>query len=104
MLTGAALACMPFPAMAGEHRSRAVAREFQREHPCPSTGKPSEACPAYRKDHIIPLACGGPDAVSNFQWQTVSDDCPLCLLRSDSLTVSSELLPASWELRVAVSA
>jgi hypothetical protein len=27
----------------------------------------------YRKDHIKPLACGGPDAVWNLQWQTVRD-------------------------------
>jgi len=60
-------------ASASEHRSRAVTREFQREHPCPSTGRTSGACPGYRKDHIVPLACGGPDAVSNLQWQTISD-------------------------------
>ena len=58
---------------ASEHRSRAVAREFQREHPCPSTGLPSGACPGYWKVHIVPLACGGPDAVSNLQWQTIAD-------------------------------
>jgi hypothetical protein len=58
---------------AREHRSREVTREFQREHPCPSTGKPSGACPGFRKDHVVPLACGGPDAVSNLQWQTVAD-------------------------------
>src|SRR5690242_4409979 len=56
---------------AREHRSRAVTREFQREHPCPFTGKTSGACPGYRKDHVVPLACGGHDAVSNMQWQTV---------------------------------
>jgi hypothetical protein len=60
-------------ASANEHRSRAVAREFEREHPCPSTGLPTGACPGYRKDHIVPLACGGPDAVSNLQWQTIAD-------------------------------
>jgi hypothetical protein len=31
------------------------------------------ACPGYRKDHIKPLACGGPDAVWNSQWQTVPE-------------------------------
>jgi hypothetical protein len=50
---------------AREYRSREVTREFQREHPCPSTGRTSGACPGYRKDHIKPLACGGPDAVWN---------------------------------------
>jgi hypothetical protein len=25
------------------------------------------------KDHIVPLACGGPHAVSNLQWQTIRD-------------------------------
>jgi hypothetical protein len=56
-----------------EYRSREVTREFQREHPCPSTGRTSGACPGYRKDHVEPLACGGPDAVSNMQWQTIAD-------------------------------
>jgi hypothetical protein len=60
-------------ASASEHRSRAVAREFQRAHPCPSTGLTSGACPGYWRDHIVPLACGGPDAVSNMQWQTIRD-------------------------------
>ena len=55
-----ALAC-PAPLSAKEYRSREVTREFQREHPCPSTGKTSGACPGYRKDHIRPLACGGSD-------------------------------------------
>ena len=33
---------------------------------------PASACPGYVKDHIVPLACGGPDAVANLQWQTVA--------------------------------
>src|SRR5215471_18735080 len=64
---------LPSDASAREHRSREVTREFQREHPCPSNGKTSGACPGYRKDHIKPLACGGPDAVWNLQWQTVRE-------------------------------
>jgi hypothetical protein len=43
---------------AEEYRSRQVTQEFQREHPCPSTGKATGACPGYWKDHINPLACG----------------------------------------------
>jgi hypothetical protein len=62
---------LPNVASASEHQSREVTREFQREHPCPSTGRTSGACPGFRKDHIKPLACGGPDAVSNLQWQTI---------------------------------
>jgi hypothetical protein len=57
---------------AKEYRSREVTREFQREHPCPSTGLTMGACPGYRKDHVVPLACGGPDVVSNLQWQTIA--------------------------------
>jgi hypothetical protein len=60
------------PALAKEHRSREVTREFQREQPCPSTGARRGRCPGYVRDHIVPLACGGPDAVENMQWQTVA--------------------------------
>jgi hypothetical protein len=28
--------------------------------------------PGYVIDHIVPLACGGADAPSNMQWQTVA--------------------------------
>lgn len=45
-----------------------VLAAFQRSHPCPATGKPNGACPGWAKDHIIPLACGGCDAVWNLQW------------------------------------
>lgn len=54
-------------------RDPAVARQFQRENPCPSTHKTYGACPGYVKDHIKPLACGGRDHPSNMQWQTVAD-------------------------------
>jgi hypothetical protein len=60
------------PVSAREHRSRQVTREFQREHPCPSTGQTSGPFPGYWKDHIVPLACGGPDTV--FQ-PPMADDC-----------------------------
>src|SRR5215472_6430233 len=73
VIIAGAVAFPPAPISAKEHRSREVTREFQREHPCRSTGRTSGACPGYRKDHIKALACGGPDAVSNLQWQTVAD-------------------------------
>ena len=54
------------------YRSLEVKHEFQRQHPCPSTGRSTGACPGYVKDHIRALACGGPDAGSNMQWQTTA--------------------------------
>jgi len=70
----AALVCYlaPIAASAKVYRSLEVKHEFQRQHPCPSTGRTTGACPGYVKDHVVPLACGGPDAVSNLQWQTTA--------------------------------
>jgi hypothetical protein len=53
-------------------RSNTAKSEFQREQPCPSTGKTSGACPGYVKDHVKPLACGGKDSPTNMQWQTTA--------------------------------
>lgn len=61
------------PAVAKEHRSQAVLHAFQATHPCPSTGRTRGACAGWVKDHIVPLACGGRDAVGNLQWQTVAN-------------------------------
>ena len=72
VLVCCACSVMPASASAREHRSREVTREFQRRHPCPSTGRTSGTCPGFVKDHIKPLACGGPDAVWNMQWQNVA--------------------------------
>lgn len=51
-------------------RDRKVIREFRKIHACPSTGKLgyTEPCPGWALDHIIPLANGGCDSVSNLQW------------------------------------
>ena len=54
-------------------RSAAAKNEFKRQHPCPSTGRSSGACPGYVIDHVRALECGGPDTSSNMQWQTVAD-------------------------------
>ena len=59
------------PAVAKEHRSRAVLAEFQRQYPCPSTGLTKGACPGWIKDHVWALCRGGPDSVENLNWQTV---------------------------------
>lgn len=61
------------PAEAQRQRSHAARAEFQRLHPCPSTGLRRGRCPGWIVDHIIPLDCGGPDAPLNMQWQTVRD-------------------------------
>ena len=49
-------------------RSRVVLAEFRRLYPCPSTGLIYGSCPGWAIDHVIPLACGGCDAVANLQW------------------------------------
>ena len=64
---------LPVSASAREHRSAWVKREFQLPHPCLSTGLTSGPCPGYVKDHVVPLVCGGPDAPSNMQWQTIRE-------------------------------
>ena len=60
-------------ASAKEYRSASAKREFQLTHPCPATGRTSGACLGYVKDHVMPLACGGPDTPSNMRWQTKVD-------------------------------
>jgi hypothetical protein len=47
-------------------RSAQAKSSFMRQ-----TGFP-KGRPGYVVDHIIPLACGGPDVPSNMQWQTVA--------------------------------
>lgn len=49
-------------------RSRTVLRDFKALYPCPSTRRSTGACPGWALDHVIPLACGGCDAVGNLQW------------------------------------
>ncbi len=49
------------------HRSAEARLQFER-----MTGFP-HGRPGYVIDHIVPLACGGADAPSNMQWQTVAD-------------------------------
>lgn len=52
-------------------RSKAARSEFQRQNPCPVTGKPRGPCSGYEVDHITPLKCKGADAPHNMQWLTV---------------------------------
>lgn len=55
------------------HRSAKARDDFKKQHPCPSTGKASGACPGYVIDHVTPLKRGGADAPSNMQWQRTAD-------------------------------
>ncbi len=63
--------CIAAPAEARVKRSQSAKIEFKAEHPCPATGARKGPCKGYVIDHIKPLACGGADAPSNMQWQTV---------------------------------
>lgn len=54
-------------------RSSSAKSAFERQSPCPSTGKTKGRCPGYIIDHINPLECGGADAPFNMQWQTIAD-------------------------------
>lgn len=54
-------------------RSTAAKHAFEKQHPCPSTGRTSGRCPGYVVDHVRPLECGGADAPSNMQWQTLAE-------------------------------
>lgn len=49
-------------------RNHTVLVVFEHLHPCPAPNHPPGACPGWAMDHIIPLACGGCDAVWNLQW------------------------------------
>lgn len=53
-------------------RSREAKDAFKRQHPCPSTGRSSGACPGYVVDHVIALKRGGSDDPVNMQWQTTA--------------------------------
>lgn len=55
------------------HRSVTAKHAFMRANPCPSSRPHSRySCPGFIVDHRIALDCGGLDAPSNMQWQTVA--------------------------------
>lgn len=54
-----------------------VLRAFRDLYPCPATGKTRGRCDGWAIDHVIPLAVGGCDSVSNLQWLPNSlKSCP----------------------------
>jgi hypothetical protein len=48
-------------------RSSTARHQFERSNPCPSTGKPSGACPGYVIDHKQALKFGSSDTPGNMQ-------------------------------------
>jgi hypothetical protein len=60
---------MPGWVMGGLSMRQGISVEVSEGDRVQATG----ACPGYRKDHIVPLSCGGPDTVQNLQWQTIAD-------------------------------
>jgi hypothetical protein len=54
-------------------RSAAVRRAFQRQQPCPSTGKLTGACPNWVVDHLYPLCAGGADSLENMLWSPTAE-------------------------------
>jgi hypothetical protein len=49
-----------------------AADRFRREHPCPAgpdAGSRTK-CAGHQVHHIVPLMCGGPDALDNLVWLT----------------------------------
>jgi hypothetical protein len=72
-VAGALLFSLPAWCHAVELRSRALRAEFQRLHPCPSTGQPTGACPGYQVDHREALVCGGLDDLTNLRWLSLEE-------------------------------
>lgn len=70
-------------------RSSSVVRAFKRVHPCPVTGVSDGPCPGWQVDHVVPLGCGGCDAVANMQWLPV-----------EIKTCKGSLCKDRWELRM----
>ena len=83
------------PISANEHRSREVTREFQRERPCHSTGRTRGPCPGDWKDHVVPIACGGPDTVSNPQRVVARGSRP----KIDTTKIGAKLTLATLSAR-----
>lgn len=73
LLASVLLALLSFSVDAKQPRSKKAKSVFKYTHPCPANGSRSGSCPGFVIDHIKALDCGGEDAPSNMQWQTVAD-------------------------------
>jgi len=45
-------------------------RDFERQHPCPATGRTTGHCTGWIVDHRVALCVGGKDEPDNMRWQT----------------------------------
>lgn len=74
LLLALAAALVAAPAAQATTRSRAAVHAFMRAHPCPAgIDKGSTTrCRGRIVDHVKALDCGGLDAPSNMQWQTIA--------------------------------
>jgi len=70
-------------------RKSSVIYAFKKIHPCPSTLLRTGSCPGWSIDHVIPLAVGGIDAVSNMQW-----------LPNEIKTCAGSICKDRWERKV----
>ncbi len=56
-------------------RSKQARDDFRKAQPCP--GGPDRGstrrCSGFVIDHVKPMECGGADAPSNMQWQTIAE-------------------------------
>jgi hypothetical protein len=82
-------ALFPPPAAARRNQSNLTRADFARATPCPATGKTGQPCPGYGIGYAIPLCAGGPDDISNMQWQRLEEaqekdrrDRQLCKMES----------------------
>ena len=57
----------------GRIKRNLLPAEFQKQHPCPTTGKTSGACAVQLVDRVVTLKHGGADEPSNMTWMTVAD-------------------------------
>lgn len=66
-------AVLPQTAAARRNLSNLTRTDFIKANPCPATDKTGLPCPGYGIGYAIPLCAGGPDDISNMQWQRIED-------------------------------
>lgn len=54
-------------------RGTEAPRLFRKANACPATKLFTGPCVGWTMDHMVPLACNGPDTPQNLQWQTVAE-------------------------------